>query len=186
MEGIERPEVGPPRTARRKMTDQEKRFRRRADEILTRLANGETLRNICSAEGMPNQMTVLDEVFGSFDFRKKYEMALEIQAEMLMDLILEIADDGRNDWIASEDPEKPGYRLSHEEIRRARMRIDGCKWLIIKLAPDRYGPAAAKKEQEEMAPLRYLRDMYESVMRWEKMKAELPKPPPHFPARPHR
>ena len=109
-------------------------------------------------------------------------LALEIQAELLMDRILEIADDGRKDWIASEDPEKEGFRVNHEVIRRARMRVENLKWLIIKLSPNRFGPVAAKKEEEKMVPFTYLTDLVQSHMRWEKKEAERSKAAPDAPA----
>ena len=86
---------------------------------------------------MPSRETVLMFVMKDFEFRKKYEMAKAIQAEMILDGILEIADDGRDDWKASGDAEGSGFRVNTRSVRRARLRIDTGKWLIEMLRPDR-------------------------------------------------
>ena len=145
------------------------------EQIVLRIATGDSLEEVCRAEDMPSQDTVLTLVVTNFEFRKKYEMAQAIQAEMLLDGILEIADDGRDDWIASDDPERPGFRLNADSIRRARMRIDASKWLIRMLRPSKYG-RAAKSEKVEMMPVARFREFLGRVKESEK---STPPHPPH-------
>ena len=54
--------------------------------------------------------------------------------------MLEIADDGRNDWIVR--LRKDGSTetvVDNEAVQRSRLRIDTRKWLLSKLSPKKYG-----------------------------------------------
>ena len=53
----------------------------------------------------------------------------------MADEIIEIADDARNDWVM-----RDGQRVfDRENINRARLRIDARKWLMVRLAPKKWG-----------------------------------------------
>jgi hypothetical protein len=56
------------------------------------------------------------------------------------DDILEIADDSRNDFIEIETT-RGGVRLAfnEESVHRAKLRVEARKWLMMKIAPKRYG-----------------------------------------------
>lgn len=117
------------------------------ESILTRLAAGESLRSICRGDGMPDHGTVLRHVFRDADFRYQYELAREIQAESLVDEMLEIADDGRNDWMERNDPGNPGWIANKENVQRSRLRIDVRKWAAVKLLPKKYGDRVEVEHQ---------------------------------------
>ena len=105
-----------------------------------RLAVGEALAEICRSEGMPAPSTVLEWVAGDRDgFAERYARARELQAHALADQLLAIADDGRNDWMAANDPDNPGYKANGEHIHRSRLRYDARKWLTSKILPKVYG-----------------------------------------------
>ena len=55
---------------------------------------------------------------------------------MLAGQILEISDDGINDYTQTEDGDEAP---NHEHIQRSRLRVDFRKWLATKLAPKKYG-----------------------------------------------
>jgi Bacteriophage Sf6, terminase small subunit-like len=58
-----------------------------------------------------------------------------MQADLMADEIIEIADDARNDWVM-----RDGQRvLDRENINWARLRIDARKWLMARLAPKKWG-----------------------------------------------
>lgn len=114
-----------------------------ADEICTRLANGESLRAICNSERddfMPAMGTVFrwlaDPVNASF--REQYAMAREVQAETMADEIVSIAD---------------GSGMALDErvalATRDRLRVDSRKWVASKLLPKKYGD---KVTQEHTGP----------------------------------
>jgi hypothetical protein len=60
--------------------------------------------------------------------------------DVLAEELLDIADDGTNDWQARE---LAAGRVSavpdHEHINRSRLRVDTRKWLMGKLAAKKYG-----------------------------------------------
>lgn len=111
-----------------------------AAQICIRLAEGESLRQICRDVDMPCKATVLNWLFDNDPakdgFLDQYVRAREIQAENWADEILEIADDGTNDWV---EREVGGKALDPEHISRSRLRVDSRKWLMSKLLPKKYG-----------------------------------------------
>ena len=49
--------------------------------------------------------------------------------------LLEIADDGTNDWI-----NRDGQRVcDHDHVSRSRLRVDTRKWVLSKMLPKVYG-----------------------------------------------
>lgn len=116
-----------------------------ADIICTRLAAGESLRGICRDEALPDAATVFrwlassDERYGGF--REQYARARDIQADALVDEILDISDDGTNDWMERKgaDGQSLGWQLNGEHVQRSRLRVDSRKWFASKVAPKKYG-----------------------------------------------
>lgn len=113
--------------------------------ICNRLADGESLRAICVDDDMPDKSTVFRWLIANDPFRDQYARAREAQAEHLVDEILEISDDGTNDWMARRsEAEKgagveSGWVLNGEHVQRSRLRIDARKWFASKVAPKKYG-----------------------------------------------
>ncbi|WP_434732909.1 terminase small subunit protein [Rhizobium sp. YTUHZ044] len=120
-----------------------------ANIICARIADGESLRSICRDETMPGKSTVLAWLADDdkADFRTKYAQAREIQADGFVDELVEIADDGTNDWMEkkSADGETIGWQENGEAIRRSQLRIGTRQWIAEKLKPKKYG---AKVELE--------------------------------------
>ncbi len=108
-----------------------------AERICMEMASGRSLRSICKDEGMPDRSTVkLWIVNDKEGFSAQYARAQRLRFEEMADETFEIADDGRNDWIATNDPDNPGYRLNGEAVARARLRVDTRKWAISKMLPE--------------------------------------------------
>ena len=110
-----------------------------ADAICARLATGEPLSRICRDDGMPSLTTVYKWLREHEEFAKNYARAREDQADTLADETLEISDDGTNDWMASNDPDNPGYKLNGEHVQRSKLRVDARKWAAAHLRPKKYG-----------------------------------------------
>lgn len=74
-------------------------------------------------------------------FGVQYAQAKLLQAELLAEECMDIADESRNDWMESlSDEEKgPGWKLNGDHINRCRLRIDTRKWHASKLLPKKYG-----------------------------------------------
>lgn len=122
----------------------------KANSICERLADGESLRSICEDENMPSRVTVFSWLSKNEDFLNRYTRAREAQADAIFDDILEIADDGRNDWMERKDSEDEniGWRENGEAMRRSALRIDARKWMAGKLSPKKYSDKLALTDGE--------------------------------------
>lgn len=112
-----------------------------ADTICERIADGESLRAICKDEGMPAKSSVFKWLIEHKEFSDQYARARETQADAIFDEILDIADDGTNDWMVKNtaDGEAIGWRENGEALRRSVLRVDARKWMAGKLRPKKYG-----------------------------------------------
>lgn len=126
-----------------------------ADIICERLADGESLRTICDDEDMPARSTVFRWLSLHKEFSDQYAHAKTVQAEVLADELISIADDGRNDWMErkNEDGENIGWRENGEALRRSVLRIDTRKWVAAKLLPKKYGEKIAVGGSKDMDPI---------------------------------
>jgi hypothetical protein len=123
------------------------------EEICTRIMDGQTVRTICADGHMPAERTVYRALAaeGEDEFRQQYVRAREIQLMRWEDDLLEIADDGRNDWVEKRNAagEVIGWTVNGEHIQRSRARLETRKWLMSKRAPKKYGD---KIEQTVLEP----------------------------------
>lgn len=110
-----------------------------ADKICERLADGESLRNICEEDEMPNKATVFRWLARHKEFSDQYAHARETQADSLFDEILSIADDGHNDWMLKKFGDDERWVENGEVLRRSQLRVDARKWMAGKLRPKKYG-----------------------------------------------
>lgn len=104
-----------------------------ADEICELLIVGKSLRSICLAETMPNAGTVCRWLASNKDFREQYASARDAQADTLADEILDIADDGSNDFMGEDE------KYNGDAVARSKLRVDARKWIAAKLKPKKYG-----------------------------------------------
>ena len=72
-------------------------------EICLRVADGETIRQIARDDHMPHAATIYRELGRPGDFCDQYTIAKNAQLTRWEDEIIEIADDGSNDWLERED-----------------------------------------------------------------------------------
>lgn len=112
-----------------------------ADEICEGLIEGRSLRSICLGDNMPSSGTVCRWLGENEAFRDQYARARDAQADTLADELLDIADDGSNDWMERHDAEggNIGWRENGEALGRSKIRIDTRKWIAAKLKPKKYG-----------------------------------------------
>lgn len=113
-------------------------------EICGRLVEGESLRSICRSEDMPPAGTVFRWLDAHESFREQYARAREMQADLFADELLDISDDGRNDWMErNHGDEDPGWVINGEHIQRSRLRVDTRKWIASKILAKKYGDRVA-------------------------------------------
>lgn len=111
-----------------------------AATICAELATGRSLRDVCSDEDMPAESTVRAWAVEDRDgFSAQYTRAREIGYHAMADELLEIADDGQNDWMERRGEEDAGWQANGEHIQRSRLRVDTRKWMLSKVLPKIYG-----------------------------------------------
>lgn len=111
-----------------------------ADLICLRMAEGETLRQICRDPGMPARSTVYRWLSKNPRFSDQYAQARERLVEAWADEIVDIADDGTTDYVTKVGRNGHEYEaVDQEHIQRSRLRVDARRWLLSKLNPGQYG-----------------------------------------------
>jgi len=109
------------------------------DSICAKLAMGQSLRTVLMGEEMPSMVTVFSWLRTNEEFLNQYARAKEESADALSDEILDIADDGSNDWM---EIHKGGYTstiVDQEAVQRSKLRVDTRKWIASKMKPKKYG-----------------------------------------------
>jgi len=111
-----------------------------ADKVCEQIATTTfSLRTICSQEGMPSVGTVLKWLREREEFLAQYARAKDEQADMLIEEMIDISDDGSNDLmkIVKGDVE---YEQENKEVTsRSKLRVETRKWIASKLKPKKYG-----------------------------------------------
>lgn len=114
--------------------------------FLSYLAQGMSLRRTCEQKNMPATTTVFrwlslnNPAPWAQDFRERYARAKEEAADAMAEDILDIADDGTNDYIERTGKDGSTYTVVNNEVlQRSRLRVDTRKWLMAKMKPKRYG-----------------------------------------------
>lgn len=106
-----------------------------ADLICEEIALGASMRTVCKAEDRPAISTVFRWIRENETFQKQYARACEERTEAMAEYMLDISDDGRNDWMSS----RGGYIVNREATERSKLRIETRKWLMAKMKPKKYG-----------------------------------------------
>jgi hypothetical protein len=112
-----------------------------ADTVCARIAEGESLRSICADPEMPSVSSIirwlLDE--DKKEFWVQYAHARAAQAELMFDELLEIADDGSNDYMTIVKGSET-YNVEDREVtNRSKLRVDTRKWYLSKVLPKKFG-----------------------------------------------
>ena len=112
-----------------------------ADEICEGITLGSSIRTVCKPEHMPSIKTFYTWLRTHDEFLKQYTRACEERTEAMSEDIIDIADDGTNDWVEvhGTDEQKERYSLNGEALQRSRLRVDTRKWLMAKMKPKKYG-----------------------------------------------
>lgn len=127
-----------------------------ADKILTRIAEGESLRAICRDDGMPDKCMVFRWLSDpdKIAFRDQYSRAREIQADAMFDEMKDISDDGSNDWMEKEL--RGGHTeivLDREHVERSKVRIATRQWILARMMPKKYGERTILQGDKDADPL---------------------------------
>jgi hypothetical protein len=118
------------------------------------------LERLCSIhEDLPSKFTINLWRYRHAEFSTQYAQAKLKQADLLAEEMLDIADDGTNDWMESfgEDGDTV-YKLNGEHVQRSRLRIDTRKFLASKLLPKQYGQQAEEEKAVDKSVIEMLID----------------------------
>jgi hypothetical protein len=108
--------------------------------ILEKIPQGWTIRQVlaepdmCSMTYLYRDLLPFDE-----DFSKQYARAFELRNEFWAEEMVEIADDGRNDWMTRTYGDTEVDVPNPEVGKRSQIRIETRKWLMGKSQPKKYG-----------------------------------------------
>jgi hypothetical protein len=106
-----------------------------ADYICERIANSvDSLSYILADHDMPDRSTVYRWLKSNTEFREQYTLARMSQRDMLIDDIIQIADNINSRVEQIRDP-KATFR---ELVKAGRMQIDARKWVTARLRPKKY------------------------------------------------
>lgn len=120
-----------------------------ANAICERIASGESLRSVCRTEDYPSDVTVrrwaLADTSG---FSAQYARAREMQADTFADELIDIADDGSNDWMkrATKGGEIE-IVLDREHVARSDLRVKSRQWIMSRILPKKYGDKVTQEHQ---------------------------------------
>jgi hypothetical protein len=147
MEDAEKPPLGRPSIYSQEL----------ADKICEQIVQGYSMRTICKADDMPCVATIFSWFRTNQPFLEQYEKAKEMQADMLAEDLLDIADDGTNDWMEKygKDGENLGYQVNGEHIQRSRLRVDTRKWIASKLKAKKYGDRVIQQGDKDADPIQH-------------------------------
>jgi len=110
-----------------------------ADRVCEQIAQGKSMRTVCSGDDMPAMATLFRWLRTHEEFREQYARATEERTEAMAEDILDIADDGSNDLMTIQKG-KIEYEIENKEVtNRSRLRVDTRKWLMAKMKPKKYG-----------------------------------------------
>lgn len=91
-----------------------------ADEICTRISNGESIRAICASQDMPTCRMFFAWLHDNEELRKQYARARDEQSDTYAAMVVDEA-------------------FSASDAQIGRLRVDALKWAASKLAPKKYG-----------------------------------------------
>lgn len=121
--------------------------------VCQKIAEGLSLRSIEQLPGMPAKSTVLLWALEDRDgFSDHYRRARELQLECESDELVDISDDGRNDWMERELANGTSIVvLNKEAVDRSKLRVATRQWRLTKLMPKKYGDKVEQTHKGDAA-----------------------------------
>lgn len=89
---------------------------------------------------MPSAATVFNWMRTYPKFLEQYARAKQESADAMAEEIMDISDDGTNDWMEDQymKGKSPGWKVNGEAVQRSKLRVDTRKWLMSKMKPKKY------------------------------------------------
>lgn len=122
------------------------------DLICALIVEGMTIRKIVARPDMPSMVTFFRWLRDVEEFQTAYQNAKTEQAEIMVQDMLEIADDGSDDWYDVDKNGNKTRKLNNECVQRSKLRVETRKWAASKFKPKTYGDRIIHAGDED-APL---------------------------------
>ena len=146
--------------------------RKLADDICAGLAVGLSVRTVLDVANPDNKRMPAMSTFFKWlrlypEFAEQYARAKQESADAMAEEILDIADDGRNDWMEKHDKDGNliGYMLNGEHVQRSRLRVDTRKFLMAKMKPKVYGDRVDITSKDEKIGVSLSAEQAEQLIR---------------------
>ncbi|UOR05856.1 hypothetical protein MUN82_01860 [Hymenobacter aerilatus] len=99
------------------------------EKICEGIAEGKSLRKVCSQPGFPGASTVVDWLTKNHfpAFTEQYAHARKVAYQLMADELADIADDDSKD------------QQSKQNSQRSKLKVDTRKWVLSKMLPKVYG-----------------------------------------------
>lgn len=110
-----------------------------ADKICEELALGNSMRTVCTPDEMPAMSTIFSWLRTKPEFVEQYARAKEESTDAMAEEVLDISDNGTNDWMQVNRGRHASWVTNGEALQRSRLRVDTRKWLMSKMKPKKYG-----------------------------------------------
>lgn len=124
-----------------------------ATQLCQYLSEGESLRTATTHKGMPSAATVFSWMRTNPEFLKQYEKAKQESTDAMAEEIMDIADNGANDWMEKHYGDNVVWVTNGEALQRSRLRVDVRKWLMSKMKPKKYGESLDVTSDHKPIPL---------------------------------
>lgn len=109
------------------------------DEVLERVAAGESLVTICKSDGMPKLTAVFGWLAADKEYADKYARAKSLCLEAWAEETIHIANTPVQGVTRTVKADGGVEEKTADMIEHRRLQIETRKWMLAKLAPKKYG-----------------------------------------------
>jgi hypothetical protein len=117
-------------------------LKERIPEILERMIEGESLRQICTGEGFPSKSTFLRWVTDDVELEKQYRLAVDFRADVYFERMLDIASTQELGETTKTVDGPDGIKIEiakGDMVNHRKLHIDTIKWALARMNPKKYG-----------------------------------------------
>jgi hypothetical protein len=100
------------------------------DELLVRVAEGESVFTVCQDDHMPARCTLYKWMREDAQFLQEYEAALRQRADKYVEMIAE---------LSAHMQQRAAMGASNEEVTALKAHINSLQWIAARLDPKKYG-----------------------------------------------
>ena len=108
-------------------------------EICERMVDGESVRTICKDDHMPTVSGILKFLSSNPLHVEQYTRAMQMRDDAMFEEILDISDEGSNDYMLRNADDPTSIVLNGEHVQRSKLRVDSRKWALGRMNPKKYG-----------------------------------------------